>query len=187
MYPPPVGQDLSEEQARELDDTFLSSDPFQYFRSRIASLLVWQESAPVSEVPLSEADAGSIRAEFNDYLQRPARDGPFKDLDVHAQVAADALAVRHHAAEALIRLACARLAPEPLGGVRCLWAEIASGPTKIADVVARLNASSQQPDPGDRMLHALVPPDSLETAAAAPRSSMPAMSSSRGSAMQRRC
>lgn len=164
MYPPPVGQDLSEEQAQELDDTFLSSDPFQYFRSRIASLLVWQESAPVFGVPLSEADPGGIRAEFNEYLQRGAGDDPFKNLDVHAQVAADALAVRHHAAEALLRLACARLAPEPFGGVRCLWAEIASGPTQIADVVARLNASSEQPDPGERMLRALVPRESLETA-----------------------
>jgi hypothetical protein len=48
--------------------------------------------------------------------------------------------------------------------VRCLWAEIASGPTQIADVVARLNASSEQPDPGERMLRALVPRESLETA-----------------------
>ncbi len=39
MYPPPDGQDLTEEQALELDDTFLASDPFQYFTSRIASLL----------------------------------------------------------------------------------------------------------------------------------------------------
>lgn len=164
MYPPPAGQDLSEEQARELDDTFLSSDPFQYFCSRIASLLIWQETAPVSEAASSEPDPGSIRAEFNEYLQRPALDGRFKDLDVHAQIAADALAVRHHAAEALLRLACARLAPEPLGGVRCLWAEIASGPTQIRDVVVRLNANSEQPNPGERMLGALVPPDLLETA-----------------------
>jgi hypothetical protein len=45
----------------------------------------------------------------------PRRRRKFKDLDVHAQVAADALAVRHHAAEALLRLACARLAPSSSG------------------------------------------------------------------------
>jgi hypothetical protein len=132
MYPPPAGQVLTDEQARELDDTFLSSDPFQYFRSRIASLLAWQETAFVADRAQAEAEEGNIRAEFNQYLQRPAADGPFEELDVHAQVAADALAVRHHAAEALLRLACARLAPEPLAGARCLWAEIASGPSQIA-------------------------------------------------------
>ena len=168
MYPPPDGQDLTEEQARELDDTFLASDPFQYFSSRIASLLTWHESAPVSDAPLPEPEPGSIRAEFNQYLQRPAADGPFKDLDVHAQVAADALALRHHAAEALLRLACARLAPSTGAGVPCLWAEIAAGPTQITEVIERLNASTREADPGGRMLCALVEPRRLETARSSP-------------------
>src|SRR5680860_1774109 len=75
MYPPPDGQDLTEEQALELDDTFLASDPFQYFSSRIASLLAWHESAPVSDAPLPEPEPASIRADFHQYLQRPAADG----------------------------------------------------------------------------------------------------------------
>jgi hypothetical protein len=75
MYPPPVGPLLTEEQAQELDDTFLSSDPFQYFRSRIASLLAWQESAPVADAPMSTAPHGSIRAEFN-AANRPQADAP---------------------------------------------------------------------------------------------------------------
>lgn len=87
MYPPPEGQDLTEEQSLELDDTFLASDPFEYFNSRIASLLAWHENAP-ADADLPEPAPGSIRAEFNQYLQRPAADGPLKDLDVHAQVAA---------------------------------------------------------------------------------------------------
>lgn len=99
--------------------SFLASDPFQYFGSRIASLLAWHENAP-----LPEPEPGSIRAELNQYLQRPVADGPFKVLDVHAQVAADALAVRHHAAEALLRFACARLAPSPTAGAPCLWADL---------------------------------------------------------------
>jgi hypothetical protein len=164
MYPPPVGEDLTADQARELDDTFLASDPFQYFRSRIASLLAWQESAPISEATIADAEPGSPRAEFNRYLQRPAVDGPFKDQDVQAQVAADALAVRHHAAEALLRLASARLAPSPRAGAPCLWAEIASGATQIAEVIERLNASAQEPDPGERMLRALVEPEARKTA-----------------------
>lgn len=118
----------------------------------------------VGDDPLHEAENGSIQAEFNQYIQRPAADGPFNMLDVHAQVAADALAVRHHAAEALLRLACARLAPQPLGGAHCLWAEIASGPTQIADVITRLEESAKSPDPDGRMPRTLVPPGSLAIA-----------------------
>ena len=168
MYPSPDGQDLTEEQAVELDDTFLASDPFQYFSSRIASLLAWHENAPLSDAPLPEPEPGSIRAELNQYLQRPVADGPFKVLDVHAQVAVDALAVRHHAAEALLRFACARLAPSPTGGAPCLWAEIASGPTQIADVIARLNASALDADSSERMFCALVEPGRRETARRSP-------------------
>src|SRR5680860_1136072 len=58
MYPPPDLQDLTEEQALELDDTFLASDPFQYFSSRISSLLAWHESAPVSDAPLPGSGSG---------------------------------------------------------------------------------------------------------------------------------
>jgi hypothetical protein len=167
MYPPPDGQDLTQEQAMELDDTFLASDPFQYFRSRIASLLVWQERAPMSDAPLPGPDPGSIRAEVNQYLQRPVADGPFNVLDVHAQVAADALAARHHAAEALLRFACARLAPAA-AGAPCLWAEIATGPTQIADVIERLNARARDAEWGERMFCAFVEPGRREMARRSP-------------------
>ena len=167
MYPPPDGKHLSAEQARELDDTFLASDPFQYFSSRIASLLAWHEKAG-SHKPLPDPEPGSIRAELNQYMQRPVAAGPFRVLDVHAQVAADALAVRHHAAEALLRLACARLAPNSGVGARCLWAEIASGPTQTADVVERLNASAERPGSGERVFHALVEPEEREAARSNP-------------------
>lgn len=163
MYPPPDGRHLTAEQARELDDTFLASDPFQYFSSRIASLLAWHEQAG-SDKPPPDPEPGSIRAELNHYLQRPVVAGPFRVLDVHAQVAADALAVRHHAAEALLRLACARLAPESNLGPPCLWAEIATGPTQTAQVVERLNASAERPGLGERVFHALVEPEERETA-----------------------
>jgi hypothetical protein len=79
-------------------------------------------------------------------LQRSAVDGRYKQLDVHAQVAADALAVRHQTADALLRLTWARLDPEPITGPRCLWAEIATGPRPIEDVIgvscARARASA---------------------------------------------
>ena len=133
-------------------------------RSRIAALLAWQELAPVGDDPLTESNGESLRSEFNLYLQRRAADGPFEVLDVHAQVAADALNVRHHAAEVLLRLACARLVPEPSGGAPCLWAAVATGPPQIADVITRLNQSANAPDPGERMFRLLVPPGAREAA-----------------------
>ena len=164
MYPPPAGKDLTYEQARELDDTFLSSSPFQYFRSRIAALLAWHERASVGKDSPIEAVEGTIRAQFNLYLQRPVADGPFEELDVHAQVAADVLSVRHHAAEALLRLACARLMPEPSDGAPCLWAAVAIGPRQIEGVITSLNDSANAPDAGERMFQLLVPPDAREAA-----------------------
>lgn len=168
MYPPPDGQGLTEEQARKLDDTFLASDPFQYFNSRIASLLSWHESASVSAAPLPETQPSGIRAEFAKYLQRPAAIGPLKNLHVHVQVAADSLAVRHHAAEAVLRFTCARLAAAPDNGAPCLWAEMASGPTQIAEVLERLNASAQEAVPGERMLRLLVEPGGRTAASSDP-------------------
>lgn len=44
MYPPPTGPDLTAEQCQELDDTFLSSDPYGYFSARIRMMLWWAES-----------------------------------------------------------------------------------------------------------------------------------------------
>lgn len=146
----------------------MASDPFEYFRSRISSLLMWQETAPVADDPLPEADPGSIRGQFNGYLQRPAADAPLRELDVHAQVAADAFAVRHHAAEALLRLACARLAPDALGGAASLSAEVTCGPNQIAEVITRLRSSADKPNASERILRALVPPHQLDAARSSP-------------------
>lgn len=168
MYPPPVGKDLTAEQARELDDTFLASDPCEYFRARIAGLLSWAETAPRGapneDRPDVTTDPSSLRAQFNTYLQRPAADTHFKDVNVDAQIAADALAVRHHAAEALVRLACARLAPDTTNGVACLWAAIADGPVQIGDVISRLSQSASEPDPVGRFIGIVLPPEQRERA-----------------------
>lgn len=169
MYPPPAGQGLTDEQAQELDDTFLAGDPFAYFSSRIASLLVWHDSAPTEgSLPLPQPEQGSIRAEFDAHLQRAAVAGPFRRLDVHSQVAAEALAVRHHAAEALLRLTCARLAPTNSVGSRCLWAEVASGPKQVPDVIKTLKSRAQESDWSDQLFDALVESEHRETARSSP-------------------
>lgn len=174
MYPPPAGEVLTPEQARELDDTFLASNPFEYFRSRIASLLSWAEHAPRpadSDEPAPEEGqslASPLRAEFNAHLGQTIADMPFKKLDVDAQIAADALALRHHAAEALVRLACARLAPKPTDQTQGLWAAIANGPFGIGEVIARLSKSAHERDPEDRFIRVTLPPDEREHARVRP-------------------
>ncbi len=168
MYPPPTGPALTAEQARALDDTYLGSDPLEYFRSRIASLLSWDETAPTPERTAPDRPPGKMRAQFNEYMQRPAADGPFKVADVRSQIAADAFSLRHHAAEALLRLACARLDPPATDGPRCLWADVSTGPTQVGDLLTRLGAVAQLPDASDRLLQVLVKPDARDTALSDP-------------------
>lgn len=165
MYPPPAGQKLTPAQAMLLDDTLLSSDPFEYFRSRIASLLIWSENTGLSDgQQLPPAAIGTIRSEFDRYLQHAPIGTGFRAVDVHAQIAADAFTLRHHAAEALVRLACARLTPEESSRINCLWAAISTGPDRIADTIDRLREGAKKPDAGERLFRAVVPPDLRERA-----------------------
>jgi hypothetical protein len=46
---------------------------------------------------------------------------------------------------ALLRLTWARLDPEPITGPRCLWAEIATGPRPIEDVIGVSRARASAP------------------------------------------
>ena len=119
MYPLPEGPDETSEQIRELDDTLLSSDPLGYFMSRIGMLHHWASCGANQPAGDDEADAA---ADSNDVaLGRPdihaLVDAVFRNaavpglppMVVSAQVAVDAFALRHHLAEALLRLfvACA--------------------------------------------------------------------------------
>lgn len=164
MYPPPAGQELTAEQAKQLDDTLLSSDPFEYFRSRIASLLAWSDNPSLTkDQPATPAAAGTVRDEFNNYLQQAPFNRGVKPLDVQAQVAADAFSLRHHAAEALVRLACVRLTPEPESPIRCLWAEIATGADRIAEAIKKLHEEAKKSDAGERFFGSVVPPNLRES------------------------
>jgi hypothetical protein len=156
MYPPPVGPDLTREQARELDDTFLSSDPFGYFKSRIASLLAWLETAPQGQ-PLATPTRDSRWGEFNRFLQRPALSGPFREVDIESQVAADALIVRHQAAETLARFAWTRINPAA-GEVPCLWAELENGPAATGELLIQLSRAGKDHDAGERFFELVTPP-----------------------------
>lgn len=156
MYPPATGRDLTPEQAQQLDDTFLAADPFSYFRSRIASLLSWHETHAAGLTTPPPEDG--IRAEFNAYLQHSHVDDAMPTLDVEAQIAADALALRQHVAEALVRLAAARLTPPQFDGPPCLWVDLSRSEQHLTDVEAKLSAGAREPDAQARALRAFLPP-----------------------------
>ena len=106
MYPPPTGTRLSAEQRRSLDDTFLSSDPFGYFSARIHMLLEWADASNTheDEAPTTSGDraapTGAVLTRFSSLLGAPEGVTPrTSPRSVTTQVATDAYAVRHHAAE----------------------------------------------------------------------------------------
>ena len=109
MYPPPTGPDLTAEQRQELDDTFLSSDPYGYFSVRIGMVLWWADSGDAShERPVAPTDdeqhAAGTGGRFARLLGRPVGFVPETSRrSIATQVATDAYALRHHAAESLVR------------------------------------------------------------------------------------
>ncbi|MBC3762601.1 hypothetical protein ACUN7V_00970 [Quadrisphaera oryzae] len=161
MYPSAEGQFLSEEQARALDDTFLASNPYQYFTSRIMSLID-RYDRPTSGVSFAELGPTSLRGQFRNYLGWPDAKFEVSESDVAAQVAMDALSVRQHAAEALVRFCAVRLTPEASATAPCLWADMATGPTQMADVIRRLRERTNDPAAGESVFRALVPRERRE-------------------------
>ncbi|WP_426519535.1 hypothetical protein ACPPVQ_05765 [Diaminobutyricibacter sp. McL0618] len=112
-------------QIAELDDTFFGSDPLGYFRSRIQSLL----HEPV--------DQGRDAERFGTLLGEAAPDwADVSDAGRQLQRAVDAFAVRHHAAEAVIRLLGALNTAGPESSV---WITITEGPTRAVQVVESIN------------------------------------------------
>lgn len=124
MYPPPEGPLESPEQIRDLDDTFLTSDPFGYFVSRIGMLHAWAgtgagdtliEGAPETDLlgDADGADEDGVTAEIGRpdlfpvigaVMRDEHRSARPTDMITSAQVAVDAFALRHHVAEAVLRL-----------------------------------------------------------------------------------
>lgn len=132
---------LSDEDARILDDEFFRSDPNAYFRARIAGLL--RDNRDAVDRPTPETDAA-----FFDALGIQPVGGAldFDDGDRKRQVAVDALALRQHVAESLVRFVHAVTAAKPTDGdARSTWMAVTQGPNQLKDVrnqiVAALDAS----------------------------------------------
>lgn len=117
MYPAPQGPLESPEQMRDLDDTFLTSDPYGYFVSRIGMLHAWAKSsngeassqATNSVSSSAGSDAGNSAAHLSGIGRPdlfPVISAVMGDSEaarpqsriVSAQVAVDAFALRHHVA-----------------------------------------------------------------------------------------
>ncbi|WP_311208473.1 MULTISPECIES: hypothetical protein [unclassified Aeromicrobium] len=91
---------------RELDDTYLTSDPYGYFVSRAAMLHGWaRQDAP--DDAIGDGTFGG-RPDLAGLISAIMRDTDTEDVPptrvVSSQVALDAFALRHHVAEALVRL-----------------------------------------------------------------------------------
>ena len=144
MYPPPSGANLTAEQRQELDDTFLSSDPYAYFSARIEMLLRWADSADDSrELPVETAhDAQNTAGRFARLLGRSAGfiSEASSPRSLATQVATDAYTLRHHAAESLVRLTSA-LSPRMEVAESCVWEALSTGPNRLDQVVDQLRAS----------------------------------------------
>lgn len=147
MYPPPTGPTLTAEQCQELDDTFLSSDPYGYFCARIGMMLRWAESDVGSDehppsAPEHEKRHGTdVGGRFSRLLGQP--DGFMPETSpssIATQVATDAYALRHHAAESLVRLTAA-LSQRPSTGKSCAWEALSAGPNQLGQIVSQIRES----------------------------------------------
>lgn len=145
MYPPPTGRDLAEGQRRELDDTFLSSDPFGYFCARIEMLLQWEEfnavekSSGFEKTGVGEFHPGKSRTQFSHFLGQSAdflHTPPVST--VTNQIATDSYALRHHAAESLVRLTATLLANSDDEEL-CIWEALSMGPNQLDLLVGQLS------------------------------------------------
>lgn len=131
----PQGPLLTADQARALDDDFFTARPFEFFASRIVSLIVSADADGVG-------GTGSLRSDFAAVV---GIDDPTDGLradrsDREMQLAIDSLAIRHHAAEALVRLYHAlALGPHNPGSAPAtvsLWTCLANGPHQTAQLVS---------------------------------------------------
>ena len=148
MFTQPTGPRLHDEQARDLDDDFFGSRPMEYFHSRIDGLL---DGSPARDAMPSQARQAFEKAlgGMPGLLRHTGRD---REL----QVAVDAFSVRHHSAEALVRLYHALTTAGP-DGPRCVWAAMVGGPPRTTSLVDAVREQLSS-DGGAQTFAALVLP-----------------------------
>ena len=136
----PRGLNLTEDQASRLDAEFFRSSPLEYFVPRIEQLLLAGDREP-------DHDGEAVQS-FRRRLGLPPEDPDPLETNESArgrQRAVDAVSVRHHAAETLLRLLYALAVAAPReDDARSVWVAIADSPMSMKDVAEavaeRLNA-----------------------------------------------
>lgn len=164
MFFTPAGPTLTLRQARDLDDALFGSNPMGYFHSRISSLL------HAADHDAMTAEAGPIRTAFESLLGPAAELLDVDATDRELQVAVDAFAVRHHAAEALVRLYHALGVVAP-GDRVCVWQSLVDGPSRTIDLVRQARGQLETQEGRDAVAQLVVPAD---VAAAEPGASQQA-------------
>lgn len=118
----PEGPNLTAAQAKTLDDEFFAARPLAYFAARITALLDASDAAGTPRAGTHDSFLAALglpktTTELLDHTES----------DRELQVAIDALAVRHHVAEALVRL----LHATATANATSIWAAIADGPSTL--------------------------------------------------------
>lgn len=130
VYPPPSGPTLTQDEAHALDDQYLSSDPTGYFRSRIYGLLADYQHRDEPHEPLTG---------FTETLRNvaPSLGKPTGD-EIELQIAIDAVQLRHHVSEALLRLlhSLYRLRSDKQGS---LWMQMTESPRQLPSLLKELH------------------------------------------------
>ncbi|WP_122816901.1 hypothetical protein [Nocardioides pantholopis] len=132
MFPPPIGPELAPDVARRLDDIYFAADPLGYFTARISSLL----NGLISEHVDDEPQPASEPSQFDKLVGEVAKTYRSPTLQARRlQTAIDAFAVRHHAAETLLRLAYVLIRRRNGLGRPSVWADVEATPTAMGDVL----------------------------------------------------
>ena len=156
MFSTPEGPHLTPEQAGDLDSQFLSSRPLQYFRARIASLLVPGAPAPDLSTGVGAELMATLGADLTE-------DSSVDERDRELQVSVDAFSLRHHAAEVAVRLYDAIAVAEPdAGAPRCLWAAVVDGPRLTTELVTRARKHLRSQHGRDTFWTLVLPPEAAE-------------------------
>lgn len=140
--------------AGRLDDQFFTEDPSAYFRARIRTLLVDADGSGAPHGPLVDQVAP---------LLGPAL-SLFADLDnrnLEMQVAVDAVAVRHHIGEALLRLLHAVLHLDSHTD-HSVWVALSDSPARMRTILEENHAAlSQGSESPEALLGRLLLPDDV--------------------------
>lgn len=150
MYPSPTGSVLTAEQCQALDDTFLSSDPFEYFSVRIGMILQWADSNGMLSSFIAPAEdkqnSSTTGEQFSRLLGRPVGFLPTaSSRSITTQIATDAYALRHHAAESLVRLTAVVMSQTD-DSTTCLWEALSNGTNQLDRLVGQLEESISSPN-----------------------------------------